>query len=598
MRNALNYLIIVTVFLVTEISGKCEGKFDEGGESMHVTGEQSHWDQAFKPEDSTTEGPDINTPDFNVGHRTSTGMIDIDTNKNPADSTGGESMHVTGEQSNWDQAFKPEDNITDGPDINTPDFNIGHRFSTGMVDIDANKHPDDSTGGKETFEFCSGENNKTLIEGVCCPKGSFLDTESNCQCEANMSLNFKSGICECQANKHFNNKILKCEEESDIIIGKKCRCPMNSEYNESSDKCDCQGDLIHDASKDLCVCENGKFQHGLLCCPEFSDVRNGHCSCRGDLVMNSISNQCECKQDASDGTQLVQFGTTCCKKDQISIDGKCKCFNDLQVEGGQCKCSLSNPAACCDSPKIFDSHLKACKCPVGMFGGKNSSICCPVGTIEDEGSETCTCDKSSGAVYDQASQKCVCPGDLLQLVNGICTCPGDLIGGSVYGECVCPEGKYLADDSTYICCPRDQMFYRDTQTCSCKPGMQLSPGPDGSCRCPEDRVYNPLTRKCSCQSPKVEVNDQCVCQNGSVVDGTVVCCESFEFFDELKKECRICPDKYILKGGKCTKCPLGFMRNADDLDECVASKYSTVAGLLMYVLAVLVFVILGIFFSM
>ncbi|EWS74958.1 transmembrane protein, putative (macronuclear) [Tetrahymena thermophila SB210] len=226
-----------------------------------------------------------------------------------------------------------------------------------------------------------------------CPNSDFqLDTNNNCVCKPNMSLQNNNNTCVCNQgySRDSNNT---CQS-----------CPQNCILCDIQQKCSqCSSGYLLNSTKQCQLCLSSDFQL------DSNDI----CVCKTNMIQQG--NQCECKQGYS--------------KDAISVCQECPA-NCL-------KCDISQKCITCQSDYVLDIQGN-CVCKQNMILSNGSCICA-VGYSKNSNNICVQCPTNCAQCDTQ--QKClVCITNyFLQLDNSCNTqCPSSSqINPSNNNQCIC-----------------------------------------------------------------------------------------------------------------------------------------------------------------
>ncbi|KAL4480244.1 hypothetical protein ABPG74_020760 [Tetrahymena malaccensis] len=395
-----------------------------------------------------------------------------------------------------------------------------------------------------------------------CPTPDFqLDTNNNCVCKNNMSLqNNNSCVCNPGYSKDTNNICQSCPQyclqcntqqqctqcNSGYLLNsnKQCQqCPSADFQLDSNDNCVCKPNMISQGNQ--CECNQGYSKDANNICQQCPpnclecDVQQKCQKCQSDYIVDSQSN-CVCKQN------MIQDNGAC-----VCIQGYSKNSNDICV---QC------PTYCSQC----DTQQKCLVCNTSYYLQLDSSCntqCPPSSQINSTNNNQCICDLNATIVQNincQCNQNFYLNGNkCIQCIDNCVTCQNQT-------TCQLCQTNYtiLPSGQCQFCDTKNGFFIKDNQCLSCQKTNCLECSNQNQCTkyadCGAQSIYNYNTKQC----------EQCLwdLQSQKCVDN---CDQTYQYYDQTQKTCSQC--YYINQ--QCQKsCPKGYYQ--DDKYNCLQCNSS------------------------
>ncbi|CAL6027362.1 Conserved_hypothetical protein [Hexamita inflata] len=271
----------------------------------------------------------------------------------------------------------------------------------------------------------------------------------------NNSLLLKNEIIEQQLQQQ--NLIIEQQKKLVDNLTQQLNCTSNYGYSIVNGSCIQVTCAIsgQQSINGICQCTNinSIVQSGSCVCPANSIVIGTACICSiiGQTMLNG---QCVCSTNGA----FVNNSVCTCGVNSLNISNSCSCPSGANLMNGVCTCSNINAYISgnqCVCPTYSSLIGNTCICPNNSQIFNNQCVCNQItGQIMNNG--VCQCQTSGAFVNNSAcicgqyalntSNTCACPTNST-LVNSICTCDQIVGQQMISGNCQCPQGQSVVNNS-------------------------------------------------------------------------------------------------------------------------------------------------------
>lgn len=234
----------------------------------------------------------------------------------------------------------------------------------------------------------------------------------------------------------------------------------------------------------ICQCKYGFYRIDGYCisCPPHStyDAVKVACVCKPPYML--MNGECvpSCRDNYYFDAQNEVCVAYCSQYLEEYVNGKCVCVSDYErARNGTCIAScLFNQVR---------NVLGVCECMQGYTNGGGFGPCypanCPYGTY-----------------WNSTRQDCLSNCGALQIfINGACVCQQGYQSDNIYGDCIAECTQFQVRENGYCRCADG---YKQVDNGICIPDT-------GNSFCPLGQTFDPITRSCRCELPKVWVMGFC-----------------------------------------------------------------------------------------